>query len=210
MSELEYSGVMLEKCDVKFGIVTPARRLFKLAVAVFDKSTYYVLQNLHLRPELDQSPEQQLARLAEGQFNMAKGLYAEKIAEKFLPELMAYVRTLPADARSQFLDSSDEWEAQTAERELYRALVQALRFDDEYRAAVEMEKVVAYLVPDRNILPVMRSFIDEYQRTFVARPHMQEVAIRTQRELLESSLMMRTVVAGMKQDEPDTTSFGVR
>lgn len=210
MGDYTYTGVMLTKGNVDFGIITPARRLFKLAVAVFDPNVFYVLQNLHLRDAPGQTAEYQLERIAEGQYSQAKALYAERASEKFLPELLAYVRTLPEGSKSYALDDSDEYAAQGAADELQRALAYALSFDDEYRASVALEKAVAYFVPDRHILPVMKSFITEFKNTFVARPYMLETAQRTEERLLASSGMIRSVMAGIKQEEPASANYGVR
>jgi hypothetical protein len=210
MGEYTYSGVILSKGDVDFGIITPARRLFKLAVAVFDKNTFHVLQNLHTRqggPTL----EAQLSVLADGQVNAAKSLHNERFAPKVIPELLAYVRGLPEDCKSHAFDGDDQYMLELATGELTYGLVQALRFEDEYRAAVAMEKVVPYFIPDRELLPLLRGFIDEAKATFKARPLMNETAITAEKRLLSSSGMIRMLVDGIKgAEQPASSGYSVR
>jgi hypothetical protein len=201
---------MLTKEGVDFGILTPPRPIFKFAVAVFDKNTFSVLQNLHIRSRPGQGAEDQLAKIAEGQVNQARALYRERFAPKVVPELLAYARSLPEDSRPYAFEGEDEDLLEQATSDLTKGLVHALRFKDEYRAAVAMEKAVAYFVPDRKLLPILRDLIDECDQSFVAKPLMLEVAKATQRSLLASSITIRSVLADVCQDEPETAGYSVR
>ncbi len=210
MNGYEYTGVMVSKEGVDFGIITPSLRMFKFAVAVFDKDNFNVLQKLAVRDQPGRTAEEQLARLSEGHFNQALTLHQKRFARKVMPELLAYVRSLPEDSRRYAFDGEDPDLLQQATEDLTNGLVYALRFKDEYRAAVAMEKTIPYFVPDRDLLPILRGLIDECERSFIAKPYMQEVAKATERNLLASSQIVRSALAGIRQEEPDTAGFGVR
>jgi hypothetical protein len=201
---------MLTREGVDFGILTPPRPIFKFAVAVFDKNTFRVLQNLHIRPKPGHSADDQLAKLAEGQINRAQALHRERFAPKVVPELLAYARSLPEDSRSYAYEGEDKDMLEQATADLTKGLVYALQFKDEYRAAVAMEKAVPYFLPDRNLLPILRALIDECDQSFVAKPLMQEVARATERNLLASSMTIRSALAGIRQEEPETAGYNVR
>lgn len=91
---------------------------------------------------------------------------ADEEASRYLPEVFAYVRHLPIGKRSNYVDSPDHELANEAMGDVRRALVPSLAQIDAFRAAVEFESRVPYLVADRGLIDVMDPIIEEFRYNF--------------------------------------------
>lgn len=96
-----------------------------------------------------------IRKYADALRTQGRRLAAAEACQRFLGEILAYVRALPPGRRSDLLTSADPGLSADAEAEVMDALLAALERDDPYRAAVEFETRVPYLVADRELIEVM-------------------------------------------------------
>lgn len=93
------------------------------------------------------------------------GAAAEE-ASRYLPEMFAYVRNLPVGRRSNFVDSPDNELIGEAMADVKRALIVSIAQNDAFRASVEFEGRVPYLIADRGLIDVMDPIVADFKRRF--------------------------------------------
>jgi len=162
--ELKDTGIHIRQGPAIFGAVRLGDSLAVVTASLDDGRKWIVSPNL-TRMDADI-----VRRYAASISGSARRLAAEAQRERFLPEALAYVRSLPTGRKSPYLEASREELRTDAEADVGNALVAALEKDDSFRAAVEFESRVPYLVADRTLVDVMdaihASFSSGYDEAF--------------------------------------------
>lgn len=115
--------------------------------------------------------------------NKAVTLAAKEFSPDYMGETTAYVRNLPEGHRSNYLTSVDRELYSEAITDISNALEHALTHNDSFRAAVEFESRVPYLIGDRELVLTMDDILMDFKRKY----H-QENWILTACEVTEESL----------------------
>lgn len=132
-------------------------------------------------------PDEQLGNWHRAVGRNARRLAAEEAGDRFLPETLAYVRSLPDDRRSDYLDPDfpcpegcEEFRDDAID-DVRRALVSALSENDPYRAAVTFEKATPYLQADIGLISVMQGVLPAFEHS-VTREHYMAAAQGMEKE----------------------------
>lgn len=87
-------------------------------------------------------------------------------APEYMAEVLAYVRNLPDGHRSNYLASVDKELHDEAVTDINKALEHALTHVDSFRAAVEFESRVPYLIGDRELVVTMEDILPDFRRRY--------------------------------------------
>lgn len=158
--ELRDSGIEIQHGPATFGAVRLGDSLSAVTASLADGRRWIVSPNL-TRMDADM-----VRRHATALVSAARRQAAQSQRERFLPEALAYVRALPAGRRSPYLDGADDGLRRDAEADVGAALVAALERDDPFRAAVEFESRVPYLLADRGLVEVMDAIHASFSKGF--------------------------------------------
>ena len=162
--------------------------------ATHDDGRGWIVSHAHTR--IDEGTVQRCAHaLAENARRMA----AAADAPRFAPELIAYVRSLPEGRKSHYLGSADRYLVREAEADVLDALQAALERDDPYRAAVEFETRVPYLVADRGLIDVMDSVHAAFMASYDRDRWLVEAAEAAEAEVAGTQPFMAVQIAAWRQ-----------
>lgn len=162
--ELQDTGIDIPHGGASFGALRLGPSLFAVTARLGDGRKWIV------SPYLTRMDDETVRKHASSLAAVARRLAAEAQRDRFLPEMLAYVRSLPHGRRSPYLDAADSGLRSEAEGDVGNALAAALERDDPFRAAVEFESRVPYLLADRGLMEVMdevhASFAREFDESF--------------------------------------------
>ncbi len=203
MNQLSYTGVALKKNGIGLGVVARGS-LMRIALAVFpDKSTYFI-SSMPRSADNDQSDPLFLDDLANKLFAQAQKLYRESISGRFVPEMTAYIRSLPEDQRVNTYDANETKGARIAVDDIKAAISSALRYEDPFRAAVDFETRTPYLLADERIIDAMRHIIHDAKVAFDCIRWQQEAALEFQNRLENTSPAYKFLIAAFKAQTGQT------
>lgn len=91
---------------------------------------------------------------------------SKEFAPNYMGEALAYVRNLPEGHRSNYLASVDTELYNEAVNDISQALEHALIHVDSFRAAVEFESRVPYLIGNRELVAAMEDILPDFHRKY--------------------------------------------
>lgn len=134
---------------------------FMAVIATFIDGNKWMITNPQPKMTLGKV-HREVSNLLEQAIYMA----AKKIAPDYVGEALAYVRNLPEGHRSTYVTSIDKELFSEASRDIKNALVHALTQNDSFRAAVEFESRVPYLVGNRDLILLMDDILEDFKRKY--------------------------------------------
>lgn len=161
--DIRYLDMDLKRGEVSFGAVLfGGTETFAVVTASCPDGRSWIIS-----PNQRRISEEVVSRYAMALCHRARQLAAASACDRFVGEMLAYVRGLPMGRKSNFLSSTDHLLVREAEADVADALKAALVRDDPYRAAVEFETRVPYLIADRGLIDVMdavhAAFVRDYR-----------------------------------------------
>lgn len=163
-----------------------------------------------ISPNQTRISEDIVARYAGSLVDNARKLAATNAAGRFLAEILAYVRSLPDGRKSTFLSSTDRHLVSDAEADVADALAAALERDDPYRAAVEFETRVPYLVADRGLIDAMDAVHAAFARDYDEEEWLAAAAAGTEQLLTGTQPFISAQVAAWKSADAGSGAFSSR
>jgi hypothetical protein len=184
MGNFNYSGIIMTKDDVGYGVLS-RERLINIVIAAFPDRTYHCLAAVQVTDFISESTTRLLDAVASTHRSQAFKLYCENVAPRFVPEMTAYIRGLPAPCRS----------AQIEPRCVQNALTNAIMHEDAFRAAVSFETCIPYLLADERLVSSMRDVLREVRNAYDPSHWLKEAAVAAEADLMSKN----TSISGMIQ-----------
>jgi hypothetical protein len=176
MSNFTYSGIIVRKDDVGYGVLSRERQM-SVVIAAFPDRSYHCLSAVQVSDFESETTNRLLDLAATNHRNQAFKLYCESIAARFVPEMTAYIRGLPMPYRA----------AQVEQECVRNALVNALKHEDAFRAAVSFETCIPYLLGDENLVESMRDVLKEARRDYDPQSWLKEAAVVAEMGLMSKN-----------------------
>lgn len=127
--------------------------------------------------------------------NKAITLAAKEFSPNYMGETTAYVKNLPEGHRSNYLASVDRELYTEAISDISNALQHALTHDDSFRAAVEFESRVPYLIGNRELVSTMEDILMDFKRKYnqenwiITACEVTEEALRRENSFTDSQII---------------------
>lgn len=176
MSKFVYSGIILRKDDVGYGVLSRERQM-SVVIAAFPDRSYHCLSAVQVIDFESETTNRLLEIAASSHRNQAFKLYCENAAVRFVPEMVAYIRGLPAPYRA----------AQVEPECVRNAVINALKHEDAFRAAVSFETCIPYLLADERLVDSMRDVLKEAHRDYDPLSWLKEAAMTMETELMSKN-----------------------
>jgi hypothetical protein len=173
MSNFTYSGIIMKRDDVGYGVISRARQI-SVVIAAFPDRSYHCLSSVQVLDMESEATNRLLEIAANNHGAHAFKLYCDNAAGRFEPELTAYIRNLPTPYRAPQIDPND----------VRNAVVNALKHEDPFRAAVSFETCIPYLLADVGLVTSMRDVLDEARRKYDPSVWLKEAAIIAEQDLV--------------------------
>lgn len=193
MNNITYSGILVQKEKVGFGIVAKAT-LLKLAIAVFPDKSLYFIASVPANSADDSITQNFMSDLADKLVQAARKRYHETTAERFVPEILAYIRSLPQHSRSLVYDTATASADDPTAAEVREALSSSLRHSDPFRASVDFETRTPFLIADQEIVNVMRHIIRDAEAGYDSEKWMCIAASEFEQKLQNSSQSFKSLI----------------
>jgi hypothetical protein len=183
MEKFSYSGIIVKGEGVGYGILSRAR-LMSVVLASFSDRSFHCLSTIKV-DELESDATEHLLSLSSLNHQAhAYRLYCEAAAKRFVPEMQAYIRSLPGTAKVPLTD----------ENIIREAISNALKFDDPFRAAVTFETCVPYLIGNEHLVSEMRSVIKDAKSAYDPLPWLKSAALVAEQELVERNVSIASMI----------------
>lgn len=190
MGKFNYSGVIVRKDDVGYGILS-RERLISVVIAAFPDRTYHFLSSAQVTDLISENTNRLLDAAASSHHNQAFKLYCENVAQRFVPEMIAYIRGLPT------LHRAAETETECVEN----ALRNALKQKDAFRAAVSFETCIPYLLADEQLVGSMRDVLREVHKGYDPLYWLKEAAIAAETDLMSKNSSISGMIRQYRQSD---------
>lgn len=200
--EYKQSEILLNISNISFAAVRFGETdQFMAVIAIAQDGNKWMISSTQ--------PKMTLGKLNREVTNLvAKAIHmaAKEFAPDYMGEAMAYVRNLPDGHRSNYLGSVDRELYNEAVTDISNALEHALMQNDSFRAAVEFESRVPYLVGDRELVLTMDDILMDFKRKFnqetwiVSACEATEEALRRENSFLDSQISAWKKAEGLSEN----------
>ncbi len=158
---------------VGYGILSRERQM-SVVLAAFEDRTYRCLSAVQVVEFESETTSRLLEIAATNHRNSAFKAYCENVAGRFVPEMTAYIRGLAVPYKA----------AQVEPDCVRNAIVNALKHEDAFRAAVSFETCIPYLLGDESLVASMRDVLAEARRDYDAKAWLKEAALHAENDLV--------------------------
>ena len=173
MTKFTYSGIIMKRDGVGYGVLSRERQM-SVVLAAFEDRTYRCLSAVQVVDFESETTIRLLEIAANGHHTSAFKAYCENIAGRFVPEMTAYIRGLATPYKA----------AQVEPDCVRNAIVNALKHEDAFRAAVSFETCIPYLLGDERLVGSMRDVLREARGDYDPKIWLKEAALRAENDLV--------------------------